>query len=708
MKKLFLMTFGVFFLLQVFRSEAQSFTPGNIVVVRLGDGTPINSSTTSPIFLDEYTPAGSFVRSIALPAVDNGANLRISNLASKGTYDLLTLSAKSQFLTLVGYTLSAGSPYPGGINQASNNRTVARIGYDGIVNTSTLILGTDVITSGSTTGFPISAITDDGTGFWVVHDGNMRYVSLGQSASTSVLAVSNLKTLNIENNQLYCTRTSRPCTVSGGLPTTGPQSVTAFPGFATGFGTTAQMFFADLNPSIPGFDVLYFADDADRGISKFSYNPAASSWVLNGIIGGGTDKYRGLAGVVNGSSVTLYATRKIANDVSSGSVVGEVVTLTDNTGYTLTANSFTGSPAVIITPAANTVIRGIAMAPVKCKKPALFITNSTPVDVNVMIADSVIGGTFEYAVTTNPVPPSAGTAITAGTFSVTGLTPGTQYYVHVRRNCGGGDLSEWSRLAFTTNWPPCLPPVIFNPVPGASSIALSWQAVFTAVQYEYAVTGSATPPISGINIPGTSITPTGLSSSATYYLHVRAKCGSGDTSAWATKQFTSPCFKPTPYLIKNDFATGTADLGWNGESGVKDFQYEYAILGNEGPIGGSFNLTRDTILRLTNLRAGGKYFLHVRRKCSATSYSDWSVLEFNTSGVLVYPNPSSDFITIKVIGQGTSPNLPIYIYSSDGSLIKQVRLLNNQVNIDIQKWSAGIYFVRYGNDKGYVTTIMKK
>jgi hypothetical protein len=351
----FLIPFGV-------NSQAP-FKSGNIVVVRLGDGSAIDpQNPTVPMFLDEYTPTGAFVQSVALPTVDNGSNLRMSQVFYNGDISLLTLSPNKEFLTLVGFKASPGTS-TSGINSSSFDRTIAKVDYNGAVNSSTAILGTDVVPSG-TTGFPMSVITDDGTRFWTVHEsalgGGIRYSLLGQSTSTNIITSSTIKTLNIDNGQLYCTRTGRPTVISGGLPTTGPQTATPLPGIASGSGSSSQMFLADLNPSIPGFDVIYFTDNNSYALSKFSFDQGAGVWVLNGTIGVGDD-YRGITGVVNGTTVTLYATRKIPS--SSTTAGGELVTLTDNTGHTLASGSFTGTPTIIATPGANKFFKGVAMAP---------------------------------------------------------------------------------------------------------------------------------------------------------------------------------------------------------------------------------------------------------------------------------------------------------------------------------------------------------
>ena len=46
---------------------AAPFTPGNLVVARVGPGAAALNNASTAVFLDEYTTAGTLVQSIALP-----------------------------------------------------------------------------------------------------------------------------------------------------------------------------------------------------------------------------------------------------------------------------------------------------------------------------------------------------------------------------------------------------------------------------------------------------------------------------------------------------------------------------------------------------------------------------------------------------------------------------------------------------------------
>ena len=71
---------------------------------------------------------------------------------------------------------------------------------------------------------------------------------------------------------------------------------------------------------------------------------------------------------------------------------------------------------------------------------------------------------YEYAVTTSLAPPASGTATPDTFYVATGLTPNTEYYVHVRTHCGSTpfppvvhNFSPWITDSFTTP-ATCLPP----------------------------------------------------------------------------------------------------------------------------------------------------------------------------------------------------------------------------------------------------------
>ena len=683
------------FLLAGVLGHSQSFTPGNIVVVRVGDGSAPLSSITVPVFLEEYTPTGGFVRSISMPIIVNGANKRLTLLGSSADQGILSLSPDKRYLSLGGVDVAPLTP--GSVaQQATVQKVIGLIDYSGMINTSTAL--NDAITGIS---YPSSAVTTNGSAIWTCVGGSgMRYTTVGSSISTQILSTNTNRGVCIYGGSLYiATSAGGIQRLTNGLPTTGPQTVTTLISSSIGGLSLNGFYLADINPAVAGYDVIYLAGSGGT-LQKFSFN--GSTWILNGKIGTTSEFYGNLTGVTNGSTVTLYITRKI-NTTGGGS---ELVILTDNTGHTLVPNSFVGTPSILTTAGTNTAFRGVAMAPIKCKEPILRIGAITPTSIQIYVSDSIdAGAPYEYEISTNSTPLGSSNSTNLNTITSTTLNPGVHYYVHVRRYCGGGDFSAWATADFTTSWPPCTAPV--NIIQGLSGgkTAFTWDQVFTAIKYEYVVTANPSPISSGQFVSGQSVILSGLLSANQYYFHIRAYCGGGDTSAWSSKLFTTTCFRPSPYLITNNWQAGTAEIGWNGEN--RDQIFEYGILSSQAPLSGTMRFAYDTIISVKDLIPGSKYYFSVRQRCPGGTVSDWGKLEFHVSGAHVYPSPAREDITIRVYGQKTDGEL-LHIYDAHGRKMVTLRLAGNTATTNVNRWAPGVYFVRFGNEHTYLTKIIKQ
>ncbi|MBH8570878.1 T9SS type A sorting domain-containing protein [Microvirga sp. STS02] len=336
-------------------TTSMAFTPGNVAVVRVGDGSATLTTAATPEFVDEYTLGGALVRSIAMPTADNGTVRAFTN-SGTATSDNITRSVDGRYLLLTGYNAAPGTA---GIvtstnSGTTNNRLVARIGADGSVDTNTRIndafSGTNVRT----------AVSTDGSAFYV-SGGNsgIRYVPFGNAGATTALStgtVTNFRILGIAGGNLYATSATGSNygvnQIGTGLPTAAGAAVTLLPGFPTASASPYGFYFADLSTTVPGLDVVYVTDDAATGgIQKWSL--AGGIWTLNGTIGGSTTALlRGLTGQRIGTAVQLIA--------SGG---GGLYTVTDQAGYNA-APSITALPAPFVPLPANTSFRGVALAPV--------------------------------------------------------------------------------------------------------------------------------------------------------------------------------------------------------------------------------------------------------------------------------------------------------------------------------------------------------
>src|SRR6185295_20015486 len=72
-------------------AQGAALTPGNVVVVRVGDGAAALAGTGTAVFLEEYTTAGSLVQTIAIPTTTSGANRRLVMTGTTTSEGILTL-----------------------------------------------------------------------------------------------------------------------------------------------------------------------------------------------------------------------------------------------------------------------------------------------------------------------------------------------------------------------------------------------------------------------------------------------------------------------------------------------------------------------------------------------------------------------------------------------------------------------------------------
>ncbi len=367
-------------------SHAAAFTAGNLAVYRVGSGIGSLISTGSPVFIDEYTPGGILVQSIAMPTVVSGTNKRLIASGTATSEGLLACSTDGRYLVATGYDAAIPTTGLTGTASTAVNRVIGRIDSNGSVDTST------ALSDAATANNARSAVSADGSEFWFAGAaGGIRYAPLGATTSTQLsTGLANNRQVNIFNNQLYSSDSSgtalRLASIGSGLPTTSGQAMTNLPGFATSTGSPYSFYFADLSPAVAGLDTLYVCDDA-AGIQKFSFD--GSTWTAKGSVGAGADAYRGIAGTVAGSTVTLYITRKGGSAAAGG---GEIASLIDSSGYSAT---LTAVPTLLATAAANTAFRGIAFAP---------------------LPPPTIAG----AATATPYTTTYGTASTAQTFPISG------------------------------------------------------------------------------------------------------------------------------------------------------------------------------------------------------------------------------------------------------------------------------------------------
>lgn len=314
-------------------AHAVPFTPGNLIVVRVGDGSTPLTAATAPVFLEERSPAtGALLRAIPLPIAaqgDQGALTLSGNALAEGA---LQISLDGNYIVLTGYD------QPPGAAPVTGPRVVARVDALGNIDTSTH-LGTAFQSTS-----PRGVATLDGTGLWVGGGtGGMAYTTFGSTVTpTPILtAPSGIRVVGIANGQLYATSGTASFTsvlsIGTGLPTSAGQVATVLlPGTASPYGFA---FSEDGN-------VCYVADDGGTAGAQ-RLRRTAGVWARETTFG---PPGRGL-GVSwsEAPDVVLYWAASMSlyrcHDLGSSSP------------------GMANSGSIIATAAANTAFRGLVVAP---------------------------------------------------------------------------------------------------------------------------------------------------------------------------------------------------------------------------------------------------------------------------------------------------------------------------------------------------------
>lgn len=324
---------------QIANRTTAAFTPGNLVVYRVGDGSAALTNASTAVFLDEYTTTGTLVQSIAMPTAAAGANQPLTAAGTSTSEGFISLSLDQKYLFLTGYAAVPGVASISSTTSAAQNRVVGRVDASGSINTTTSL--SDAYSAGN-----IRSVAGSGSDIWLTGStGGVRYTTLGATTSTAIATTpSNTRVAKIQNSQLYISSSTTNyygvAAVGSGLPTTTSQTVTLLPGFPTTTGPSSYDFAMNTTG-----DVIYVADDRSiatgGGIQKWTYN--GSTWSLAYTLNAGLSVgVRGLT--VNWGTSTLYGT--------TGSSIVSVVDAGASSSFTSLATAPT-----------NTAFRGITGTP---------------------------------------------------------------------------------------------------------------------------------------------------------------------------------------------------------------------------------------------------------------------------------------------------------------------------------------------------------
>jgi hypothetical protein len=378
-------------------AAAADFTAGDLVIYRSGDGSAPLASKGTAIFLDEYSPTGTLVQSIALPTTNSGADFGLVCSGSAGSEGQLTRSSDNRYLVATGYNAALGTSGLSGSTSAAVNRVVALVDIHGTIDTTTAL---NDAASGNN---PRSATSDGQGNIWFAGAaGGLRFATVGATTSTQINTgantVANVSAAEIFYGQLWVSSAKNAWlgSVGSGLSTaTGQDTTLAVMGGGASI-TPNQFVLVQLGGG-PFPDTIYSADNT-ANINKYCLENGAfvakGSIALAGITG--------LAATVSGATVTLYATAPTG-----------LYSYVDSAGADATASAAT--PTTLAPASTNEAFRGLAFAPIA----------NTPPTISTVATQNLFPGVASpaLAVTVGDAETAVGSLTLSATSSNTTLVP---------------------------------------------------------------------------------------------------------------------------------------------------------------------------------------------------------------------------------------------------------------------------------------------
>jgi hypothetical protein len=364
------------------RDVPAAFTPGDLVIYRVGDGSAALANNGTAVFLDEYSPGGTLIQSIVVPT---STLVATGSATTEGGIDL---SQDGSHLIFTGFNAALSATTQVG----TVNRVIETADATGTLATLATIPGSDSIGGGTSDLRAAAAVTgtNNDAGLYFTTNGNVAYLPSG-GASVS-LEGRNSRYVQVRENTLYASNASTATLgklqiygTPGNLPTaaTSPSTVipAPMPNGVNGF------FVAQINSGSGGIDTAYGLDPTAEVMYK--YNLVGGTWTAEGSISiapnaGAGGAGAGLTGVVSGTNVTLYLTINGAG----------LYTFTDNTGFGGAISGSLGSS--IASAATNEAFRGIAVVPQSAIGNGATTVTVTPDQSNVPVGTPI---TFTATVT---------------------------------------------------------------------------------------------------------------------------------------------------------------------------------------------------------------------------------------------------------------------------------------------------------------------
>src|SRR5574344_2100478 len=339
-----------------------------------------------------------------------------------------------------------------------------------------------------------------------------------------------------------------------------------------------------------------------------------------------------------------------------------------------------------------------------CPTPIVLSENHDYGQITVSWGDNGDSYEVEIKAATTAVWP-AETAVSAHTYTFTGLTPATTYQYRIRHNCDTNGYSDWNTGTFTTDSLPCLVPTNLTASGMGTSAEFNWTPGMDETMWQLNVYNSTFNQI--YTTSAHPYTVTGLISSVTYNAKVRAICGNGaDTSDWSTPiTFSTEACDAVTNVTASSLQSNSVAITWTpGANNTNNWQVEYGYAGFGQGEGTTISAATPSAT-IEGLTPNVAYDAYVRAVCGEGYGSTWSTkVTFTVTGISnvtdatqinLYPNPATGMTTISL--SGVQGNLTLTIVDMSGrTVMTQTMECSGDCAkvLNVDNLSQGAYFVR--------------
>ncbi len=346
-----------------------------------------------------------------------------------------------------------------------------------------------------------------------------------------------------------------------------------------------------------------------------------------------------------------------------------------------------------------------------CFAPAVSVTNLTYQGADITAVGTGIAYELAYG-TDNAALTDTVTSAT-GLFTLTGLTPSTQYFYAVRQQCDSVEYSIWSVGNFNTDSLPCSEPTGLTVVNTTyNSAELSWTSTGNATNWVVSITAAGETRYDTVSTNPYTIT--GLYADQEHTVMVMALCGGGVVqSGWSEPlSFTTDVCTPVSGVTVTDTTATSVKVNWNAVNGSMGYKLYYGAPGFYEEEAATAEVGATTTSYVINgLNPETPYEVYVLNRCTETLYSNVTAddrVPFTTlsssegiydveSGTLtLYPNPASEKVTVTVTGfEGT---VEVEIVDMNGRRVAGYTTMDSELTINVSDLAQGAYFVRVTGD----------